>query len=320
MNTSIHFHEGGKSAVCRALGDVSSAVCIEFVSEVAVTQAVKLGTVRPGNPRVGQESEQRVPIDRGGTDDQGHPPATAYIACSDDGPRSVRFLDGPDSPLRTRQLHACVFDLTAGRCHELLMLRGQKALASQLQQTAIWASGLRAQLPGRPVLLAINGVDQRLTFPVSIARELTTLANIGVSIVCTVDGRYGDARMLTFDLRTLWVSVLAESLHSFLGKRSGLIRRTFPVVDTPALAAYRSRNCDLRCTKSGAADDELPDRDSERPGVEKNLSRRAGEESTSAEFARAYRNYFAINRLMRERLNSRSRADWRIGGLPESTI
>jgi hypothetical protein len=200
------------------------------------------------------------------------------------------------------RLHARLAELAAGCCHTLLALRRQDELGAQLRRAATWAAALRAQFPERSIFIGIDGIDQRLTSPSSVAYQLTTLVNVGATIVCAVDGRYSDAHLLTFHLRTLGITVVRESLCSSSVTGISVTPRKFPTVHTPALTAYVSRKHAGPFTQNDVADRTVPDKkpESKRCWLCEGAARFAIAEFERAEHAHAYRNEFSVNRLLRE--------------------
>ncbi|WP_266227117.1 hypothetical protein [Paraburkholderia sp. CNPSo 3076] len=95
----------------------------------------------------------------------------------------------------------------------LMVQRKPGELRVQLfERVAGLVAALRTVFPERPVLVGIDGVDQHVTSSTGDAIELHGLANLCAGIVCAVDGRYGDERLLRFNLRLLGVTVLREPL------------------------------------------------------------------------------------------------------------
>ncbi|RQR27305.1 hypothetical protein DIE22_31000 [Burkholderia sp. Bp9142] len=171
------------------------------------------------------------------------------------------------------------------------MLRKPDDLGAQLR-AAIWTATLRAQFPGRSIFIGIDGIDQRLTSPSSVASQLATLVNIGATIICAVDGRYSDAHLLTFHLRVLGITVVREGQCSSSITEIG-VTRSFPTVHTPALTTYAYRKHAESFAQIDVADGTVPDK---RP-----KSKRGRLDEDAVCFAAAYRNPFAISRLLAER-------------------
>ncbi|ERJ38621.1 SWI/SNF family helicase [Burkholderia sp. AU4i] len=104
---------------------------------------------------------------------------------------------------------------------------------------------------------------------------------------------YSDAQLLTFHLRILGITVVREGQCSSSVKEIGATPRRFPTVHTPALTTYAYRKHIESFTQIDVADGTVPDK---RP-----KSKRCRLDECAARFAAAYRNPFAISRLLAER-------------------
>lgn len=302
MNTCVHFVSGGSSEVCRTLGVNNDVITgAEVVSDVPHMRPQELPTPCPAIAPAPMASRQPALIDEDGPEDQGLPPARPHITCSDYDPPIVRFLNGPDSLMRTTWLRARVAELADGCHHELLMHRGQNELDIQLHRAAAKITALFAQFPERRVFVGINGIDQRLTSPSAVALGVEMLVNIGATVICTVDRRYMDAYLLTCHLRMFGIKVVHERLLSSQRSGRSVSLRIFPVVHTPALTAYVSQKHHEQFAKNDVTVRDFRDREPERREIcKKNAVRSVIEKFTRAENARAYRNEFAVNQLLRE--------------------
>ncbi|WP_157653283.1 hypothetical protein [Burkholderia ubonensis] len=290
MNTSMHSVSDEVSATRQTIcGKFGGYVGAEVVSDVTRSPMMRLPTlVRTPFPK----APKQVLPDDGAPDDQGLPPTGTHVACSDSEPRFVRFITGPDLPIRRERLQLRLAELATGCRHTLLMLRKPDDLGAQLR-AAIWTATLRAQFPERSIFIGIDGIDQRLTSPRSVAAQLATLVNIGATIICAVDGRYSDAHLLTFHLRILGITVVREGQCSSSVTEIGGTPRRFPTVHTPALTTYAYRKHADSFTQIDVADGTVPDK---RP-----KSKRCRLDECAARFAAAYCNPFAISRLLAER-------------------
>lgn len=268
MNTSMYFVDDAMSSIRQTICATYGAyVGAEVVSDVT------------------QSSIDDAP------NDEGLPPTGTAVACSNYQPRIIRIVTGPDTPIRRERLQLRLAELANGRHHTLLMLRGPDDVGAQLRAATSTAT-LCAQLSERSVFIGVDGIDQRLTSPSSVAAQLATLVNVGATIVCTVDGRYSDAHLLMFHLRTLGITVVRENLCSSSVTEIGVTPR-FPTVHTPALTAYVARKHADSFTQIDVADGTVPDT---RP-----KSKRCRLDECAARFAAAYCNPFAISRLLAER-------------------
>ncbi|WP_232513628.1 hypothetical protein, partial [Burkholderia humptydooensis] len=270
----------------------------EVVSDVKRSPMMRLPS--PAHTPFPEAPKQAFPDDDA-PDDQGLPPAGQHVACSDYEPRIVLFLSGPDSSIRRERLQLRLAELATGCRHALVMFRRPDDLGAQLR-AAIGTATQHAQFAERSIFIGIDGIDQRLTSPSSVASQLAMLVNIGATIICAVDGRYSDAHLLTLHLRTLGIAVVRESLRSPSVTEISVTPGSFPVAHTPALTAYVSRKQAESLTQSAVAECTVPDKQPKlkRCRLGEGAVRFAFAEFERAEYARAYRNEFAVNRLLRE--------------------
>ncbi|TDN64015.1 hypothetical protein B0G77_7716 [Paraburkholderia sp. BL10I2N1] len=242
------------------------------------------------------------------------PPLSPRAVSSDHERQEIRFVIGPDTPSRRRELAACVNHLAGPRGQKLVVPRKQGGLDEQLDHVRTWATERCVRSPMRPVVVGIDGMDQWLTSASAAASQLRALLNVGAEVVCAVDSRYGDFRLLTLHLRILGIEVIREPrLPKRLTSVStdpetqrlspeaecGVPVRRFPSVQIPALAAYASdlQHVKLQPTRNNRAGQqrELTHRWSSEGGTHSAFS-----QYKQNEYARVYRNHFAINRLLRE--------------------
>ncbi|MGF6506270.1 hypothetical protein [Paraburkholderia sp. 32] len=311
MNSSMHFIQPEQAASARIPYGANRC---EFDPEVV---ADKRYLHRPAthaerawlDARCTLTAVRRAVTARFALGEHGLPHLPHFVADSDHEPRVIRFVEGPDSPIRTRALEARVSQLGGPRGRKLFVRCKQGELDKQLVCARARAAELCAQAPLRPVVLGIDGADQWLTSATAAAFQVQAILDAGAGVVCAVDPRYGDSRLLTFHLRTLGIMVIREP---HLPDRSGTTPavpttprlspdagtgvppRRFPSVSTAALAAYVAElsNPGAQLARNNPASQREPD-----PCW-------AGEgevPSAPCEYERAYRNDFAIHRLLRER-------------------
>ena len=216
--------------------------------------------------------------------------------------------------MRKRALETCVSQLGAVRGRKLLLRCKQGELENQLGYVKAWAEKRCARFPARPVVVGIDGIDQWLASPRVAACHLQAILDVGTTVACAVDARYVDSRLLTFQLRVLGIRVIREALvpQSFTGvspapemqrfspdAKSGTLVRRFPYVHAPTLAAHvaERKNPGAQTTP----DNPLDQRALRRRGTSGGAAHSALSEHARMEYARAYRNDRAINRLLRER-------------------
>ncbi|MEM5289926.1 hypothetical protein ACFQ3P_06860 [Paraburkholderia sabiae] len=242
------------------------------------------------------------------------PPLSPRAVSSDHERREIRFVIGPDTPSRRRELAACVNHLAGPRGQKLVVPRKHGGLDEQLGDIRAWVTDRCAQYAARRVVVGIDGMDQWLTSASAAASQLRAILNVGASVACAVDSRYGDFRLLMLHLRILGIEVICEP---YFPKRltgvstgpemqrlsseakCGVPVRQFPCVQTPALAAYAFdlQHVKMRPTWNNRAGQqrELTHRWSSEGGTHSAFS-----QYKQNEYARLYRNDFAINRLLRE--------------------
>ncbi|MGF6289637.1 hypothetical protein [Paraburkholderia youngii] len=156
-------------------------------------------------------------------------------------PRTIQFLDGPDSDSRRDALRARLRQRAAPGQQMLVVSRKPVELHIQINRIAGLVVALQLIFPGRPVLVGIDAIDQDVTSHTDVAIQLRKLASMCDGIVCTVDGRYGDSRMLIFCLRSLGVTVFREPLSP--PERTGgyavrEMARTSAAVEPPAVVHH----------------------------------------------------------------------------------
>ncbi|MHB9833321.1 hypothetical protein Q8F57_000635 [Paraburkholderia terrae] len=207
-----------------------------------------------------------------------------------------------------------VSQLGAAQGRTLLVRCKQGERDNQLGCARAWAAKLCARCPVRRVVVGIDGIDLWLTSPSVAACQLHAILNVGAAVVCAVDSRYGDSRLLAFHLRILGIVVIRE-LHlpkrltcvsAGLGmprfspdSKSGALVRSFPYVHTPTLAAYMAerKNPGAQTTP----DHPLNQRELKGRRTSGGAALSALSQYERVEYARAYRNGFSVNRLLRER-------------------
>ncbi|CAE6872687.1 hypothetical protein [Paraburkholderia domus] len=320
MNSSAHFIQSRKQAEIRTIYvDNGPTINSKMVADVLYVHQPA------ARPRVSWEdypcpttSAQRTVCATEEPNYQGLPPLGLPVACGDHEPHLIRFLDGADSVTRSAALQARMRQLCVQRGRKLLVLSKPGELSTQLDRMAIHAAALYARCPERLVVVGIDGIDQYLESPSRIASQLKTLIDGGVTVACAVDGRYRDSHLLTFHLRTLGVIVIRERLATESGANESAVCksarfspaptsvtvRRFPEVLTPALAAYVSK-----VQRQGATTEMNSFVPREEPGDAPELRQCRRSENAvhftsteleRAEYARAYRNDFAMNRLLCE--------------------
>ncbi|PRZ52282.1 hypothetical protein BX589_115162 [Paraburkholderia fungorum] len=205
MNSSLHIVSGGESVQRHTPRPGYDVTRFEEGPDLMTMMRDRC----TASPPFSITSTHRALSDENGSADQRPPTTVLHAQCSGHESRIVRFLNGPDSPGRTERLRSRLIELAGGRCHELQLCCMQAELGDRLRSVI---AALHLRPFGRFAFVAIDGIDQRPTSPSSIALQLTTLANAGATIICSVDGRYGDAHLLKFHLRALGIRVVCESL------------------------------------------------------------------------------------------------------------
>ncbi|MEX3761426.1 hypothetical protein [Paraburkholderia phenoliruptrix] len=236
MNTSMHFVISGETALRRTARSSFGAVDSEAVLDWAAMPRMTSPASASRPPRSRSRAWDEVEVD-----DQGLPPTHVQAECGEREPRSVLFLNAPDSPHRTEQLHSRSLQLAGRRCHKLLLIGTQNGWGGLLR--AVLAA-LRAAPRGYSVSVGVDGIDQQLTSPNSTALLLAALLDAGATIICSVDGRYGDAYLLKSHLRTLGITVMYELSARLSAGRSDS-SGAFPASYTPTTKVYA-----LRCSRS----------------------------------------------------------------------
>ncbi len=256
---------------------------------------------------------QRTVTAQASPGDRRLPPLPQAVVCSDHEPQIIRFVDGEDGPTRRRALQTCVNQLGATRGRKLLVRCRQGEHDNQLGYARRWAAELCARWSARPVVVGIDGIDQWLTSPSVAARYLQAILNVGAAVACAVDPRYLDSRLLAFHLRILGIVVVRDPLvpKRFIRVSTGLEMprlspeaergtpaRRFPGVRSTALGAYAAESHDRGAptTWNGAASQQ----GSKYRRTSEHATPSAISDAERVEYARAYRNSFAINRLLRE--------------------
>ncbi|TAL98768.1 MAG: hypothetical protein EPN73_02340 [Paraburkholderia sp.] len=252
---------------------------------------------------------------------QGLPPLGLPAACGDHEPEFVRFLDGADSAARETALQERMRQQCGKRGRMVLVLSRQGELGVRLDRVASRADAVYARSPERPFVVGIDGIDQRLESPSRRAFQVKALLNVGATVICAVDGRYSDSGLLAFHLRTLGIKVIRETLVTEGGANEFAFHKSprasdattsvavggFPEVRTPALTACGfkfQRHC-VPTAKNRFARCEEPETRSElrRYWRRENSDHYKSTEFEREEYARAYRNPFAMNRLLCEGKN-----------------
>jgi hypothetical protein len=251
------------------------------------------------------------------TGDQKLPPLIQADAYRDDEPQVVRFVEGDDVPARRRALENCMRQLGAARGRKLLLRCRQGELETQLGFARGWAEERRAWFPARPVVVGIDGIDQWLVSAPVAASQLQAIVNGGATVACGVDARYRDSRFLEFQLRTLGITVIHEAAvpgrrfgscapgQSFTPEAgSGGSARHAAHVRVPVTAAQAALH---KNRGAPASPDFPPDQGALKPlgGIGGAAGSAVGQ-SERLDYARAYRDKFALNRLLRERFGLQS--------------
>lgn len=251
-------------------------------------------------------------------DHQGLPPLGVPVACDDHEPELVRFVDGADSATRKMALQERVGQQCGKRGRIFLNQSRQGELSVRLDRVAVQAAARSVRSPRRAVVVGIDGIDQCLESPSRRAFQLKMLINVGATVICTVDGRYSDSNLLAFHLRALGIKVILEKLATegcakesaaHKNPRNSHATRSvtvghFPEVHTPSLAAcgskFRQHSAPTE-TNSFAPREESEKRSEGRQcWRSEDAVHFTSTELERQEYARAYRNEFAMNRLLGE--------------------
>ncbi|CAH2897747.1 MAG: hypothetical protein PCALPYG88_2052 [uncultured Paraburkholderia sp.] len=284
-------------------------------------------------------------------DEEGSRPPSFSLAVSEMGKRGdVVFLDGADSSARTVALYALVAASSTRREYSTqcigkrLTVRRQRdvALAEQVRNMFRSRRYQRTLNNLNKPVMGIDGADQYLTPCFPIAVEICCWAKCGWSVICAVDGRYNDARILKKALQTLGVRV------SYAAPESGTRTRTQHHVATETQTGSSSRATGLyefpnhhasgrRALAASASFDESKlvattafaesadvgsetdptgneDEEAEVPTIVNHSGGRTSwtewvreewEFGDDGSYASAYRSPFAISRLMQEGLRDR---------------
>jgi hypothetical protein len=247
------------------------------------------------------------------SEDRRLPPLPQAVVCGDHDPHVIRFVDGEDAPMRKRALEACVRQLGAVRGRKLMLRCKKGELENQLGCARDWAEKRSARFPGRPVVVGIDGIDQWLTSPRVAASHLQAILDAGATIACAVDERHVDSGLLRFQLQLLGITVIRErsvpksfasvspapEMQRFSTEaKNGTPVRRFPYVHAPTLAAHvaERKHPGAQTTPDNSLDQWALKRCATTGGA----GHSALSEYTRMEYARAYRNDFALNRLLRQ--------------------
>ncbi|EUC18709.1 hypothetical protein [Paraburkholderia hospita] len=249
---------------------------------------------------------------------EGLPPLGLPAACGDHDPGFVRFLDGPDSAARAIALQERLRHECGKLGRMFLILSWQGELSLRLGAARIATQSLYARSPERPVVVGIDGIDQCLESPSHRAFQVKRLIDVGAIVIGAVDGRYGDSRLLKLHLRTLGVTVIHEKLVTGRRAKERAVHERprpsdatrsvavgrFPEIDTPALAAcgYKFRQHRVSTAKNSFAGRKEPEKRSElrHNGRSDDTGDFTSTGLEREDYARAYRNAFAMNRLLCE--------------------
>jgi len=245
--------------------------------------------------------------------DQKLPPLPTAAVVIDHERKAVLMVEGEDTPARQRALAKRMSSVGAGRGRRLFIRCAQGEVRSQLVYAATWAAGLCARCPANPVIVGINAIDQGLTSPYKVAYLLQAILNVGAEVACAVDTRYVDSLLLVFHLRTLGIEVIHEPLD-LTGSIRAYAEHKMPRLLSSAMSEARSRPfprvgapvpraCATELQKTGGQttkNSEAGQPESKFCWPYDDAGHLAISEFERREHARAYRNGFAVNRLLRE--------------------
>ncbi|SAL04998.1 hypothetical protein AWB78_07237 [Caballeronia calidae] len=238
------------------------------------------------------------------------PPQT--VARSVHEPQVIRFVDGQDAFARRSALEACLRQHWSDPGRTLLISCRKGELPNQLQRAKIWVAERSARHPTKPVFVGIDGIDQWLLSPGVVASNLVALLNVGATVACSVDSRYGDSRLLMFHLRTLGIVVICQPVLS-VRRVSVCAGRETPrlALDTePEVSAWKMRKtpapapgamvAERRSLGTHTRKNARSPRECEHHRTRDGMAGSTFSEHERIKYARAYRNAFAVNRLLRE--------------------
>ncbi|SOF00949.1 hypothetical protein SAMN05446635_9026 [Burkholderia sp. OK233] len=244
---------------------------------------------------------------------QGFPDEPKAVAGGSRWSRTIRFIDGEAAPSRGRRLAERMRQLGTQAGRSLLVYCRQGEQGKQLTYLASWTCKKYAQAPTLPIIIGIDGVDQWLTSPGDTAHQLQAILDAGAIVLCGVDSRYADSRVLTFQLLILDIMVIREApvptrspAISFVDEiprvspdlKSAPPVRTFPDVYTSALPAYFSdREKSGAQTPSSSTTDQ---REVKRRGASSRQPHSAEPSCQRVTYA-GYQNESGVNRIQRKR-------------------
>jgi hypothetical protein len=221
--------------------------------------------------------------------------------------------------MRRGALSTCLRRL-GGEFGQTLMLFCRKGAPVEFNLVVTQIEALQACLPGRPVFVGVDDVDQSSTSLIAMAFNLRTLLNDCAAVVCTGNAASHDFRLLTFYLRMFGVKVIRESVtpehdaqdlavrehKPFSRSTEGRVMvRRFPRVRTPALdacmAGTKGNGPQVAEVASVAWNEDRKEQKHKLDSHGVDAIRSAWQEYwEKSQYASAYRNAFALHRLQRE--------------------
>lgn len=183
-----------------------------------------------------------------GSNYNGAPPLTPPVTSGEYDPKSIRFIDGPDTALRRTKLCDRMREVSADGAFQLLVESGKGVVSVRLDRAA--ASETASSAAKAHVVVGIDGVEQFLASPGKIACHIKSLTNINVTVICSIDSRCCDWLLLVFHLRILGLKVVQEKLAASVYLERSLMKRylkstvalrSFPVKSTREQGAFSYR-------------------------------------------------------------------------------
>lgn len=311
MNTSENFKNTSKYLAVQTVyvdnGPEFRREAVEEILRHAAPLAPRLTRAKSAMPTARGEASSMLEDSKY----KGLPPPTLPVTSGNHDPKSIRFIDGPDTALRRTVLRRRMHEVSADGAYQLLV-GSEKGQVSVRLDRAVVAATAKSTAKARAVV-GIDGVDQFLASPGKIACSIKSLTNINVAVICSIDSRYCDWLLLAFHLRILGLKVVSEKLAASVYIDGALMKQhveskmalgPFPVTSTPALAAftYRRRQLDghIEAVRRYLLKAPAKTQMSSPQAAARNAAWQAAVRRDRDDCARAFRNSFAIGQLLRE--------------------
>ncbi|MGF6572374.1 hypothetical protein ABH945_004495 [Paraburkholderia sp. GAS333] len=311
MNSSADYRNVKKQLGVRALyvdnGTEFRGVPAKQPLELAAPEMLRSSTARLKSTTA--PSEQPSAVEEANY--VGEPPTGLMVTSGDHDPKIIRFIDAPNIAMRRAALHRRMHEVSADGARNLVVV-SVRGLASVRLNLAVVSATTKSASRARAVV-GIDGVDQFVASPGTIACHIKSLTDMDVSVICTIDSRRLSWVILVFYLRVLGLLAIREKLaidvcidwmREKWSAKSEWIVCSLPAVGARAKAEfiYRRRLLDGRLEM-------VPDNLFNAPVKAKAPSRQVAVRSAAwlaaarrerEDCARAYRNSFAIGQLLRE--------------------